>query len=445
MLSESDTSRLPGPLRELLASAESEAALDGIDLSRETWQQVAEETPGASWWSSEAAGVDLRKASLAKMSLRRAKLNGADLRHADLSGASLSRIELNDALLEGANLEGADLVGGSLERAVLNGAKMKGALLEETHLQNSSLRFADLAESALEHADLRDADLWGAKLQGAMLHRANLKGATLQEARAMGADFSGCDLRCAVLSQARLQRANLTGADLRGAIMRDTDLAGATLREANLEGLVLTGCDLTNIHLSGAWLEKTKLEQRQLGEAIGEELSGEYEAARQGYLALERNFAELGDPDSSSWAYRRKRRMQKLATRDRSRKASSLRSRARYFGVYLLDQLVEWICDYGESVGRVLATLVIVCIAFAALYGALGGVLATAANGTARVTRHPLDLAVFSLFAMTTSGAPSSGLVPRDAKIQLLTGIQSMLGIALTGLLGFVAGNRIRR
>ena len=70
----------------------------------------------------------------------------------------------------------------------------------------------------------------------------------------------------------------------------------------------------------------------------------------------------------------------------------------------------------------------------------------TTPAGPLRVlTRRPLDLAIFSLLALTTSGTPAVGLLPRNEFVHLLTGIQALLGISLTGLLGFVVGNRIRR
>ena len=36
-------------------------------------------------------------------------------------------------------------------------------------------------------------------------------------------------------------------------------------------------------------------------------------------------------------------------------------------------------------------------------------------------------------------------LQPRDHFVHFLTGVQALFGISLTGLLGFVVGNRIRR
>jgi hypothetical protein len=55
------------------------------------------------------------------------------------------------------------------------------------------------------------------------------------------------------------------------------------------------------------------------------------------------------------------------------------------------------------------------------------------------------DLALFSLTAMTSPGNPPDYLVPRNEWAYLLTGVQTVLSIFLTVLMGFVAGNRIRR
>ena len=66
-------------------------------------------------------------------------------------------------------------------------------------------------------------------------------------------------------------------------------------------------------------------------------------------------------------------------------------------------------------------------------------------TGMSRVpTRSPADLAVFSLFSMITSAQPPVGLLPADEYARLLTGIHALLGWTLTGLLGFVLGNRMR-
>jgi uncharacterized protein YjbI with pentapeptide repeats len=395
--------------------------------------------------------VDLRGVALPDANLHLADLPDADLRDADLHGASLGKANLRGALLEGANLRGADLAGALLQGAKLEGATLHGALLEEADLREAGLRFTDLREAVLEGADLGHADLWSTALDGATLAGATLRGATLREASAPGADLAGADLREATLQTVDLHGARLRGVDLRGAILSGCSLAEAQLGEARLQGVDLSSCTLTHAHLSGVWFAKTQLRRSQLGGAIGEEMAGDYEGAAAGYLALERNFLDLGDADAAAWAYGKRRRMEKLATRGRGRTAARNRAwaaAARGYMGYAAAQLVEWVCDYGESIPRVLYSLLAVYLLFILLYGLTGSVVHVAPPGgvgAPYVTRDPRDLAIFSLYAITTSGTPAIGLLPRAEWVQLLTGTEAFMGIFLTGLLGFVTGNKIRR
>ena len=61
------------------------------------------------------------------------------------------------------------------------------------------------------------------------------------------------------------------------------------------------------------------------------------------------------------------------------------------------------------------------------------------------VTRDPLDIAVFTLTVMATLSDAPAGMQPRPGVIHLLAWVQALTGVFLIGLLGFVAGNRIRR
>jgi uncharacterized protein YjbI with pentapeptide repeats len=405
------------------------ATLDEIDLSRGSLCLRFEAAAAPPWWDAARRGIDLS----------RADLRGASLRGARLAGANL----------EGANLAGADLAGADLEGALLDGADLTGAFVEDAVFRGARMRFANLGGAALEGAKLAGADLWGARLSGADLDRTDLHGANLTEADLADSDLRGCDLRDAVLSGANLSGSRLQGSDLQGAALTGANLAGAVLRDAKLQAVSLTGCDVTHAHFADAWLDRTRLLREQLGGAIGEELAGEYELARRGYLALERNFDEIGETDASSWAYRRKRRMQKLAARRRARTAFADRD----FGAaawssldYVSHLLTEWVCDYGESIPRVLLSMVALFALFLALYAATGSVVRQEdAAGRREVTRRADDLALYSLTAMISPGNPPENLFPSNNAAQLLTGGQSFLGIFLIGLLGFVAGNRIRR
>ncbi len=397
----------------------------------------------------EGQPANLVGIALPGASLRLANLRGADLREADFHEAVLGQADLEGAVLEQVNFQGADLAGADLRGAALGKATLREALLEEADLREAGLRFADLSEAALESANLQRADLWGATLDRAVMTGADLRNAILGEGSLRDADLTGANLRNAELRKVDLRGANLRGANLQGATLTNSDLTGAILGEAELQGVDLSSCILTHIHLGGAWLDKTRLRQEQLGGALGEETDGDYDRAAKGYLALERNFVDLGDSDAAGWAYGKKRRMQKLAALQRARTALGARQwrhAAREYIRYATAQLVEWVCDYGESIPRVLTSIVVVYLVYLVLYGLTGSVLHVGATPAARyVTRNPVDLAIFSLFAITTSGSPTVGLMPGGEAVQLLTGTEAFLGIFLTGLLGFVAGNKIRR
>ena len=109
----------------------------------------------------------------------------------------------------------------------------------------------------------------------------------------------------------------------------------------------------------------------------------------------------------------------------------------------LTDQVVELVCDYGEGFWRVLVCLALLWVGFALIYGRLGHVLADCGDRY-RTTRRVIDLLSFSLGTMVTLEAP--GLRPfASLAMRILMPLEAALGIFFLGLLGFVAGNRIRR
>jgi uncharacterized protein YjbI with pentapeptide repeats len=415
---------------------------------------------GASLRMADLRGVDLEEAGLQEVELEGADLRGATLRHADLSrsrlvganlaGANLAGADLRGALLDGADLGGADLANARLEGASLGKSDLRGALLEEANLDHTSVRFAKLQGAILEGAYIRRADLRGADLEDADLRGADLEGSELEETRLRASNFAGANLRSCLLRQADLREADMTGADLRGSVLTGANLRYAVLRDARLQEVGLSQCEIAHISLGGAKLDDTQLLLKQLDGAIGEELAGDFDRAAQGYLALERNFEGLGDHDAASWAYRRRRRMQKreaLAQAQAARSGRRWRRALGWYTLYASDQLVEWMCDYGESVPRVLGSLAVVYAAFTLIYTLTGSVVREPESLGEIVrgpTRNPIVVAIFSLLVMTT-GSPEGGLAPRGDLTLLLMGIEAFVGIALTGLLGFVLGNRIRR
>lgn len=327
---------------------------------------------------------------------------------------------------------------------------------------------AESRTASIGSADLEGADLNGAVLRNALLVGANLQRAALDDTDLRDANLIFVDMRSARLTRTKLQSAALTWADLREAQLIGVDFTGADLSYAKLHGLDMSRCHLQGVKLRGAWLDRTRMWRHQLGDKVGEELQADssegpprtraayYLDARETYLLLKQNFDDLGDYDAAGWAYRKERRMEKRQSFHQAQaalKARQLGQAARSYRKWLEDQFVELLCDYGESVWRVLGWIAAVLFVIGpTLVFVLGGLhLAgeswdvyyrlpgTWQEGLSAYIQHYL----YTMDVLTT--ADFSGMNPSNDLVRLTSGILAILGIVLVGLLGFVAGNRIRR
>jgi hypothetical protein len=356
----------------------------------------------------------------------------------DVSGL-LTRERLKAMIAAHGGPEELDLAGAYLSGLDLSGMDLHGIILSHWGKGSWSWLTANL-----EEANLQGVNLQGASLRGVNLHSAKLPGGNLQ----------GADLALTNLQEVDLWKASLQGADLRAADLRGIDLQ------------VVSSGGLLGVSLYRAKLDHTLLKREQLGSAIMEEQEEQYRRARDTYLALKKNFEDLGDYDAASWAYIKERQMEKkcsapwqarrfygqeqLGDTD-DNKLSFHHPRvwwffARHTAKWLMDWLVELICGYGERPWQTVAAMTLVFAVFTGIYWLTWAVLKVDESSTAiirRSTRNLVDLTIFSLGAFTTMDP--KGLEPAATWVQFVTGIEALLGIGLTGLLGFVVGNRIRR
>jgi uncharacterized protein YjbI with pentapeptide repeats len=415
--------------------------LSDIDLSREAIEAEVQkirgsfspfelERPFRTWY---AGGINLVGANLQGADLRRANLQEAHLGDANLKGVILWYANLQDATLWEANLQEADLIGANLQGALVGYAN-----LQDVTMGGANLQGADLTGANLQRAKLADANLQGADLREANLQEADLSGANLQEATLWGVDLKGAHLGVANLQGANLWRASLQGAYLGYSHLERVDFFAIT----SLEGA----------YFYNAFLDDTRLKREQLGEAIGEELGGKYDEAKEAYLALKNNFAEIGRYRDESWAYIKERQMGKMMNHPRlarryygeelSENPSARRLAwfyIRHTAKWLTDWFVELLCGYGESLWRVLAWMLLVVLGFAVYYQVSHAVVTSSQDAVTSLWDH----LIFSLGAFTT--LQPARLQAARPGVELLTTIQAIIGISLAGLLGFVAGNRIRR
>ncbi|MBL7208959.1 MAG: pentapeptide repeat-containing protein [Dehalococcoidia bacterium] len=369
----------------------------------------------------------------------------------DLSGKALSGIDLSKeaiaAELEKARDRSSD------ETPVWYSEETGGINLAGVYLREAHLNHANLQGARLSGANLIGAGLLGANLQGSFLVKAFLQGAFLWEANLEGANLFGANLKRAILVKANLQGAILEEAYLQGADLRFADLREIDLLDVETGGLL-------GIRLWRAKLDHTALKREQLGAAIGDEQAGLYEEARDAYLALKQSFENLGDYAASAWAYQKERQMEKACSApwrardvyDRIELYDASWGKVLWFWIrgtirdslkWASDWFVEYLCGYGESIGRVLFWMFASLFGFAAYYWQIGGVWLVAPNGEAKVATSFWHYLIYSAGAFTTT--QFARLQAADDRVRMVTAIQAVVGIVLAGLLGFVVGNRIRR
>lgn len=411
---------------------------------------ILERDPASVAWTREL----VEEAIAAHGGPERLNLSGADL-----SGLDLSGMDLHGIVLSCLNRAGNDLICVDLRGARLGKVNLQGAQIRRVNLED-----AVLGEANLQGANLRDANLQRAFLKAASLRRANLRYANLQKAILWNADLEGADL-----SFAELQEANLMNANLQRASFREATLEGALLLYAKLNDTVLSNVKqdgLRRVQLYGAELENTGLKKEQLEPGLGEELKGRYNEARIAYLSLKRNFEDLGDYESAAWAYIKERLMEKKCNApwrarvyygkeelgDKLDAKSNLpasdprvwRFYLRHTVKWLSDWFVELICNYGEGPWRTVAAMGIVFALFTALYWITGAVKSVGQEPTDLTSAEALRNAIVFGLCKLTAMDPAD-LAPAHWWVDILTALEAMIGIGLTGLLGFVLGNRIRR
>jgi uncharacterized protein YjbI with pentapeptide repeats len=335
----------------------------------------------------------------------------------------------------------------------------------------------DLSNEYMSDIDLSGMDLRGVNFSGATMYRANLSQAFLertnfQETRCWRANMSDTSLWSADLRLAELTECNLQRASLHNAKLQEASLYGANLHFADLHNTTLSETKFTRSCLGKIILQENKSDYHyfliQREKALipfrgnryrAEELERQSERhwidAENIYRNLKNNFDQIGLYDDASWAYKHERRMRKAAI---SQQVAILWNERKYLSTinastaWLSDWCVELLCDYGESIVRVILWLfAMTFIIGPVLIGLSGGLEWRGNNNIIYLSFSYLwqkmlyvyfQNILYMVDVLTT--ANFSELSPKNDLTRIISGVFAVLGVFLVGLLGFVAGNRIR-
>lgn len=402
------------------------------------------------WHPIDLAGALFSRITLAGINFQEVDLANSNFAHTDLTDANLQFADLTHAHMPHVYLPGADLQSAQVVEAHLFRANLRGAILINTNFTGSNLHAADLTEAHLRGANLRDASLPTAKLKRASLRQVNLTNADLADA-----DLSEANLTNAILERANLSGVNLEGANLQFAALRDVFLART---------LSLRGVRLHHANLWGAMSLNHEQFMEESGEStIWEEANQHYGEAVAVYKSLKGYFEDAGDYEAANWAFEREQQMKKLMhvprwckwlypmMRGTSKEHLERHCRANMWK-WLRLEVADQVAGYGLSLVRPLMWLGAVILGFAMLYW-LGGMLTThpgcaysermmTPRGDCAPSATIADALVYSLASIASM---EIGTVrPYLGYVALLSSLEALMGIALTGLFGFVLGNRLR-
>jgi len=312
-----------------------------------------------------------------------------------------------------------------------------------------------LSSLLLRRADLRQAHLEDAVLPRARLDGANLRDAHLQRAHLRVASLAGASLVNAHVQRADLSGANLRGADLRGAAfdkatrLNGARLDGATIDQGFIENATIGAVEWGQVAALGGERLADRRHKYTASPAGGRDQRGrrkraaertfEYRAAARAYRALSIALrAQALNASAARFRYRalvmaRKAQFHEAAAVLASRR---LLSAPRAFARWLLSYLLGAVTGYGEYLGRLVATYLLVIGVFTATLFAVAGLSFTWENAR--------DALVFSLTAFHGRGSPPPGLAPSDA-LSALTGVEGVVGLVIEGLLVGVIVNKLTR
>jgi len=306
-------------------------------------------------------------------------------------------------------------------------------------------------------------NLSNAIFRGCTFEDVKFSGATLFRTDFRDCKFKWCDFRYIRCSQSTFQDSHFYGCDFYRANFEDYSL---------FEGTKMVGVSLFMANLQGAGLRRDNLGDKLLQEdkklfeefhhhflnvsekSIIDYLAKRHDEAMKIYRNLTGLWTSQGFFQDASWAYVKSKRNEKLTYSPRfssrvyktisgetsaSKKIlSSFLVALRYFPKFVLYWIIDLICGFGESLGRLIASILVLLLGSAFVYWSLGSLKSL--DGTVYIGF--LDYLIFSIGNLT---ATDFGRFIASSKLtEVLIAIQALLGISMVGLLGFILGNKIR-
>jgi len=275
--------------------------------------------------------------------------------------------------------------------------------------------------------------------------------------------FKFCDFRLIRCSQSTFQDSFFYGCDFYRANFEDysifegAEMVGVSLSMANLQGAGIKRKNLGNgilqedIHL----FEEFHHHYMYLSEEkIQEFLRKRHYEAMQIYRNLTGVWASQGFFQDASWAYVKSKRNEKktyspkyapIIYPAKNKQASAAENQfsrlsvgLKFFPKFILYWFIDLLCGFGESLGNIIASILVLIFGSALVYWLFGCLKSP--DGT--VYPGFFDYLIFSVGNLTATDF--GRFTATSVFAELMIAFQAITGISLVGLFGFILGNKIR-
>ena len=324
--------------------------------------------------------------------VRELDLSGRELKDIDFSGCRLENVAFDECTLSECNFDNCDMERVSFRKATLRNCRFRRAKIAW-----SDFRYCEIERATFEEADIRFCDLYRAMLTGIVIMRK----ARIGDSSLYYAYFGeGVNIRRENLAEGRL-------------LQQDYDSYRRFLVEWNTRG---TGVRKNDRAGRSEWSPDASLHTRWAdAEEIYKNLNGLWNGT--GFLR------------DANWAYVKGRRMERRRMLAQWRGTPLMRKPALGWKI-TTNLLMDIMFGYGESLFRMVTTYVVLVLFFAYIF-----------QGNASL---PSYLQAFWISLKNMAGVGSEQLSGISPLVDMLNVIQTTMGILLTGIFGFILGNKIR-
>ncbi len=369
----------------------------------------------------------------------------------------MNQVELSnriaDKLIENADLTDLNLDGYDFSACKIVNVVFANEAQEERTLRNINFKNAIIENVSFDNATLENCDFDGAKtnIKSVSFKRCNLIKCRFRNTRISWSDFRYTEINSATFEGAKLSFCDFYRAFLVGVIIfRKSKIEnsslyytyfdeGATIRKDNLvKGKILQQDKeayrkfLIEWNLYGTGVRKN--EQNRLSDWSPDvSLKARYADAEDIYKTLNGLWMSKGYLGDANWAYVKGKKMErKRMIADLTNEELAVSDKLKNIIMITWNYMSDAMFGYGESMRKMILTYMIMVILFAYFYYASPEVSIVS-------YAQAIGVSFKNMVAMTSDQV--SGVSPF---IDFLNMIQTTIGILITGIFGFILGNKIR-